>query len=107
MTMRLAWTIIPGLASLATITLAAACGSGGEHAGVTVDAPDAIDASREADAGFPATLDGNRDRLLASYLAYLKSTPTVTQSNGLNGAAVASVCDLWSTLAPSPQQVFL
>jgi hypothetical protein len=87
------------------ITLFAAC-SHGDHGVATGDAPAAIDA-QVTDAGFAATLDGNRDRLLASYLAYLQSTPTITQSNGLNGAALANVCDLWSTLAPSPQQVFL
>ena len=45
----------------------------------------------------PATLDGNRDRLLATYLAYLQAHPGA-QSNGLDGATLGSVCDLWSRL---------
>jgi hypothetical protein len=49
----------------------------------------------------------NRDRLIASYLAYLQANPTVTQSNGLSGANLTSVCDLWSRLQPSAQAVFL
>ncbi|MGZ3439069.1 MAG: hypothetical protein ACXVDD_06125, partial [Polyangia bacterium] len=51
------------------------------------------------------TLDGNRERLLATYLAYLKAHPGA-QSNGLDGATLAGVCDLWSGLAPSGQAVF-
>ena len=57
-------------------------------------------------AGGPLTLDGNRDRLLASYLAYLQAHPGA-QSNGLDGATLASVCDLWSRLAPSDRAVYL
>jgi len=56
---------------------------------------------------FPVTLDGNRDRLLATYLAYLETMPTVQQSNGLRGADLHGVCDLWTALAPSPHEVFL
>ncbi|HEY2747881.1 MAG TPA: hypothetical protein VGL86_24835 [Polyangia bacterium] len=54
----------------------------------------------------PATLDGNRDRLLASYLAWLHAHPGA-QSNGLDGATLGSVCDLWTALAPSDRDVFL
>ncbi|HWE29698.1 MAG TPA: hypothetical protein VHB97_16930, partial [Polyangia bacterium] len=50
--------------------------------------------------------DANRDRLLATYLAYLKAHPGA-QSNGLDGATLGSVCDLWSRLAPSDRDVFL
>ena len=52
------------------------------------------------------TLDGNRDRLLATYLAYLHAHPGA-QSNGLDGAALGSVCQLWSALPPSDRDVFL
>jgi hypothetical protein len=45
--------------------------------------------------------------LLATYLAYLQSDPTKTQSTGVSGANVHSVCELWNKLAPSPQQVFI
>src|SRR5438445_12415430 len=53
-------------------------------------------ASAGGDAAMPAadTLDANRDRLLASYLAYLKAHPGA-QSNGLDAATVGGVCDLW------------
>jgi hypothetical protein len=52
------------------------------------------------------TLDGNRDRLLATYLAYLQAHPGA-QSNGLDGATLGSVCDLWSRLTPSDRAVYL
>src|SRR5438067_1115534 len=80
-------------------------GGGGEH----VDAPPATsaDAPMPPDApAFAPTLDGNRDRLLASYLAWLQTQPQVTQSNGLIGGQLASVCDLWTHLDPSAQNVF-
>ncbi len=51
----------------------------------------------------PAT---DRDRLLATYLAYLKAHPGA-QTNGLDGAQLADVCALWSKLDPSGQGVFL
>ena len=54
----------------------------------------------------PPTLDGNRDRLLATYLAYLQAHPGA-QSNGLDGAMLGSVCDLWSRLTPSDRAVYL
>ena len=54
----------------------------------------------------PPTLDGNRDRLLATYLAYLKAHPGA-QSNGIDGATLGSVCELWTRLHPSDRDVFL
>jgi hypothetical protein len=61
-----------------------------------------------ADAGPPIdTLADNRDRLLHTYYDRLKSDPSKTQSNGLSGAGVSSVCDLWSKLDPSDRAVFL
>src|SRR4051812_49389327 len=60
------------------------------------------------DAAPPAadTLADNRDRLLATYLAFLKANP-VAQTNGLAGGSLTGVCDLWKKLAPSPQGAFL
>jgi hypothetical protein len=59
------------------------------------------------DAGFALTLDGDRDRLLATYFAWLETQPTVMQSNGLVGSNLHGVCDLWSALDPSSQNTFL
>ncbi|MDB4953163.1 MAG: Peptidyl-prolyl cis-trans isomerase, partial [Myxococcales bacterium] len=56
---------------------------------------------------FPYTLDGNRDRLLHTYLWWLQSDPNTQQSNGLAGRDLHTVCDLWSKLDPSPRAVFL
>jgi hypothetical protein len=53
------------------------------------------------------TLDANRDRLLCTYLDFLKSTSSPPQSNGLSGSNVSTVCDVWSKLDPSSQAVFL
>lgn len=87
-----------GTASTSTVTTGSA-GAGG-------DLPDA--GSDGVDAGPPPdTLDAHRDRLLATYLAYLKANGAQPQSNGLSGSNVASVCDLWEKLAPSAQDVFL
>jgi len=55
--------------------------------------------------GFPTTLTGNRDRLLADYAAFLK-TVSIPQSNGL-GNTVHSACDVWAGLVPSSRDVFL
>jgi hypothetical protein len=89
--------------ALAGLVLVTACGSSSVH-----DVPDAADTS---DIDAPAELDApaqlaNRDRLLATYLAYLQAHPGA-QSNGLDGAQLANVCQLWSALAPSGQAVFL
>jgi hypothetical protein len=54
-----------------------------------------------------ATLAAERDRLLHTYYAYLETMPTVTQSNGLTGNQLASVCDVWTQLPPSDRSVFL
>jgi hypothetical protein len=53
------------------------------------------------------TLADNRNRLLRSYFAFLQSDPTVTQTNGLMGGSLTSVCDLWSKLDASSRAVFL
>ena len=70
------------------------------------DSPPVTDASDGAAAGAADTLAANRDRLLTAYLAYLKATPGA-QSNGLDGAKLTGVCDLWRTLVPSAQGVYL
>jgi hypothetical protein len=69
-------------------------------------APD--DLAGGGDAAMPPadTLDANRDRLLATYLAYLAAHPGA-QSNGLDGATLAGVCDLWTRLHPSDRAVWL
>jgi hypothetical protein len=54
----------------------------------------------------PDTLGVNRDRLLLTYLAYLKANPA-PQTNGLAGPALADVCDLWKKLDPSSQATWL
>jgi hypothetical protein len=54
----------------------------------------------------PADAVADRDRLIATYLAYLQAHPGA-QSNGLDGAHLADVCTLWSQLQPSARAVFL
>ena len=90
-------------------------GPGGPDGGATetdggpgpdVDGAVAADASDAATTNPADTLASNRDRLLATYLAYLKATPGA-QSNGLDGSKLAGVCDLWKALVPDGQQVFL
>jgi hypothetical protein len=85
----------------------AACGSPSETHDDAAVSDGHHDGAPDAPAVFPATLDGNRERLLATYLAYLETMPTVQQSNGLRGADLHSVCELWTALAPSPHEVFL
>ena len=111
-----------GRAAAALLSTAlAACGSGngaagsdggGGAGGLGTDGG-AIDASAGdfgtgGDLALPAadTLDANRDRLLATYLAFLQAHPGA-QSNGLDGATLGSVCALWSALHPSDRAVFL
>jgi hypothetical protein len=93
-----------------TVLLCASACSSTPHAGTSDASTDAsspvVDATPDGPV-FAPTLDGNRDRLLATYLAYLQSTPTITQSNGLSGANLTTVCQLWTALDPSPQEVFL
>jgi len=60
----------------------------------------------DAATGSDAAPASDRDRLLASYLAYLKAHPG-QQTNGLDGAQLPDVCALWSKLDPSSQSVFL
>ena len=66
------------------------------------------DGGAAGDLALPAadTLDANRDRLLATYLAYLQAHPGA-QSNGADGATLGTVCALWSALHPSDRDVFL
>jgi hypothetical protein len=49
----------------------------------------------------------NRDRLIGTYFDYLKAHPDETQSNGLRGADLVDVCDLWTRLDVSSQSTFL
>lgn len=113
-------TAVIVLGALAVGGGAGACGSDGasepprEDAGVEPGAVDTgappVDASvpDAADAATPTldTLSANRDRLLGTYLAYLKATPGA-QSNGLDGSKLAGVCELWRALNPSAQGVYL
>lgn len=89
------------------LALAACAGS---KSSSTPDAPvtnpDGPTSNPDAPAGFADTLDGNRDRLLASYYAWLEADPNTPQSNGLLGANLHSVCDLWNGLDPSARDVF-
>lgn len=93
--------------------LLAACGGGGAGGGGGGHGPDgggpgSGDAATTPDApSFAPTLDGNRDRLLATYLAWLQAEPDTQQSNGLLGRNLTSVCDLWNDLDPSSRAVFL
>lgn len=116
------------MAAVASVaTVAWACGSSGEASpggtgepggpeagasdtsidpGPGVDAGGGTDAADAAPMNPSDTLAANRDRLLATYLAYLKATPGA-QSNGLDGSKLAGVCDLWKALVPDAQQVYL
>ena len=71
-----------------------------------MDGAPATDASDGATPDASDTLSANRDRLLTTYLAYLKATPGA-QSNGLDGSKLAGVCDLWRALVPAAQGVYL
>jgi len=84
------------------VVLLAACGGGG---GGTNDAP-AIPDVPAAVHDAPTAPLGNRDRLLQSYLVYLKTSP-VRQTNGLLGSELPDVCTLWSKLDPSSRATFL
>ena len=97
--------------ALGLVVAGVACAGGG---GGDDDAVDATAATADAappdgapDA-FPETpLDLERGRLLLTYYQFLEVDPTHTQSNGLSGADVSGVCDLWMKLDPSSQAVFL
>src|SRR5664279_4865157 len=93
------------------LMLGVACAACGSPSGTVTDAAHAGDTVATRDApvdvaqNFPATLTGNRDRLLADYAGFLK-TVSAPQSNGL-GNTVHSACDVWSGLVPSARGVFL
>lgn len=92
--MRFAW-----------LSLVAACSS----PAAAIDAPRASDGSAvviDAPVVEDTSLTGQRDRLLATYLAWLQANPT-PQSNGLAGGSLHSVCDVWTALQPSAKSVFL
>ena len=69
----------------------------GADAAATVDAPVQV----------PDTLDGQRDRLLATYYDYLEAHADTQMTNGLRGSELHSVCEVWSALQPSAKDVFL
>jgi hypothetical protein len=77
------------------------------EAGVDAGGGDSGDDGGDSGAPPADTLSSNRDRLLASYFAWLKANAPTPQSNGLSGPGVSSVCDLWQKLDPSAQAVFL
>jgi hypothetical protein len=77
-----------------------------DASGPDLDASPAVDASDAAATSAGENLEANRDRLLTTYLAYLKATPGA-QSNGLDGSKLAGVCELWRALVPAAQGVYL
>ena len=80
--------------------------TGADGGGPDLDASAAADTSDAATTSAGDNLSANRDRLLTTYLAYLKATPGA-QSNGLDGSKLAGVCDLWRALVPAGQGVYL
>jgi hypothetical protein len=82
-------------------------GGPGDDGNVPPTPPPGGEGGLDGDAASNAGLDADRDRLLATYLAFLKSNPSQTQSNGLSGATTTDVCDLWKKLDPSSQSVYL
>ena len=82
-------------------------GDGAPGGGDTIDSGGAAadDGGGTGDATVADVSD--RDRIIASYLDFLKENPDVTQSNGLRGADLVDVCDLWNRLDPSSQATFL
>lgn len=91
---RHVWIIWVAACSSPATTTDAALGDGSGSA--MIDAPPSEDPS----------LTGQRDRLLATYLAWLQANPA-PQSNGLAGGSLHSVCELWTALQPSARSVFL
>lgn len=92
------------------LVVLAACGSSHAPSNGSDAAADTIhttDAPADAAAGWPDTLDGQRNRLLETYLAYLQSVPDTQMTNGLVGRNLHSTCDVWSALQPSARDVFL
>jgi hypothetical protein len=86
-----------------------ACGSGGAASSADAPVTGGPDAAATADAPatFPDTLAGQRDRLLATYYAYLEANANTQMTNGLLGRDLHSVCEVWSALQPSARDVFL
>ena len=65
----------------------AACGSSGASSQPAAPVTSGSDASMiDAPAEFPDTLGGQRDRLLATYHAYLEAHADTTMTNGLRGS---------------------
>lgn len=105
----------------ALVWLAAACGSsetgssarapssgGASGAAGAAQAPSSGGASGAAGtAQAPDPLAVDRERLLESYLAFLKTEPAKRQTNGLSGGELASACELWQALDPSARATFL
>jgi hypothetical protein len=91
-----------GFVVLACVAAGAGCASSGDDENTS----GAAGAGALSQPAGDEELAANRERLLDSYLAYLKGRPDA-QSNGLAGDALTSTCDLWTKLAPSPQLVFL
>ncbi len=87
--------MILGMRAFALVLLAA-CGSSSSSPPADV-APVAEDGQTDATP---------RDRLLQTYLAWLTAHPGRT-TNGLDGASLTGVCQIWTKLPPSAQAVFL
>lgn len=109
-TLALALVLVPACSSTPTTPDAGADAAPASDAASDA-APDAVsDAASDApDAGpqWVDTLTSNRDRLLATYLAFLKANAVQPQSNGLSQSNVSSTCDIWQKLDPSSRAVFL
>lgn len=84
--------------SLALVLVACSSHGGGATDAPTPPADVAVDT--------PASTLTARDRLLGTYLDWLRQHPGPT-TNGLDGAQLANVCELWTALQPSAQAVFL
>lgn len=90
-------------AGLVWITLAA-CGSPSSNTGIEVDAP--VGGGSDAQVDAPPAATAPRDRLLGTYLDWLKQHPGPT-TNGLDGAQLTDVCSLWTRLQPAAKAVFV
>ncbi len=91
-----------------SIPTAADAGASTADAGaISSSVVDSGSSTADGGAGASDTLSSNRDRLLGTYFDYLKAFATTPQSNGLSSSNVSNVCDVWTKLNPSSQQVFL